>query len=218
MRKFKRIATALVNGKAAKVKELVEEALNEGILPLDILHQGLIAGMDRISERYRNEGVFIPDVLLASRAFHAGMWILRPQLIQDGKPVLGKVVIGTVAGDLHDIGKNLVATFLRAKGYEVIDLGIDVHPEEFVEAIQTNNAQVLGMSALLTTTMPVMDSTIKMLEQANMRDKVKVIVGGGPITRAYGAKINADGYAAEAHGAVELVDRCFQELNLTLAL
>ncbi|WP_227762764.1 corrinoid protein [Zhaonella formicivorans] len=213
MRRFERIANALVKGKAAKVIELVEEALKKDVPPIEILNRGLLAGMNNISERYRNEEVFIPDVLLASRAFHAGMRVVRPALLQDVRPTPGHVVIGTVAGDLHDIGKNLVVTFLRSAGYEVTDLGIDVHPEEFVEAVVKNNAQVLGMSALLTTTMPVMDSTIKLLEQSGLRERVKVIVGGGPITREYGKKINADGYASEARSAVALVERCLQELT-----
>lgn len=213
MRNYRRIILAVANGSAEKVKKYVKEALDHGIPPEEILEEALIKGMQRISDKYYGQAVFVPEILLASRAFHAGMKTLEPVMLKDAVPRLGRVVIGTVAGDLHDIGKNLVVTFLRAKGYQVFDLGIDVQPEDFVEAVEKNQAQVLGMSALLTTTMPVMDKTIQLLEKKKLRDQVKVVVGGGPITKEYGEKIGADGYAPNAYAAVELVGSCLKELN-----
>lgn len=209
---FELIAKAVVDGKAALVKTLAEEALHNDIPAEEILNKGLIVGMNTVSERFRNEEFYIPDVLTSSRAVHAGMRVVRPILVEAAVPVPGKIVIGTVAGDLHDIGKNLVVMFLRARGYEVIDLGIDIHPEEFVEAVISHQPHILGMSALLTTTMPMMGTTVKLLERSSLRDKVKIIIGGGPVTRDYSATIGADGYAADAKSTVELVNNCLKDL------
>ncbi|KJS88158.1 MAG: methyltransferase [Peptococcaceae bacterium BICA1-8] len=208
---LKQIAAAVVEGQAALVKMLVDEALADGTTPSDILYHGLIVGMDIVSARFSNEEFYVPDVLISSRAVHAGMRVVRPLLLENSALIEGKIAIGTVAGDLHDIGKNLVIIFLRSRGYEVVDLGIDVHPEEFVEAVLLQKPQVLGMSALLTTTMPIMASTVKLLEQANIRDQVRVIVGGGPVTHDYSMSIKADGYAADARSAVDLVNKCIRE-------
>ncbi|MFZ5944694.1 MAG: corrinoid protein [Bacillota bacterium] len=213
MSELKQIAAAVVEGQAALVKILVDEALAKGTAPSDILHQGLIVGMNIVSERFSNEEFYVPDVLISSRAVHAGMRVLRPLLLENIEIIKGKIAIGTVAGDLHDIGKNLVIMFLRAKGFEVVDLGIDVHPEEFVNAVLVEKPQVLGMSALLTTTMPIMAHTIKLLEKANIRNQVKVIVGGGPVTHDYSKSIRADGYAIDARAAVVLAKKCMTDLR-----
>lgn len=207
MRNYRKIISAVVNGNAEKVKKYVQDAVARGLPPEEILEQALLMGIQRISDKYYGQAVFVPEVLLASRAFHAGMKALEPAMLKEVKPREGIIVIGTVAGDLHDIGKNLVVTFLRSFGYQVIDLGIDVQPEDFVEAVIKNKAQVLGMSALLTTTMPAMGKTIELLKEKGLRDKVKVVVGGGPITKEYGEKIKADGYGANAHEAVKVVER-----------
>lgn len=213
MGELQQIAAAVIEGQAALVKKLVEEAMSDGIPPSDVLFQGLIVGMNKVSQRFQKNEFFVPEVLMASRAIHAGLRVIKPLLVDNVLPVHGKIVIGTVAGDLHDIGKNLVIMFLKAKGYEVVDLGIDVHPEQFLEAVLRYKPQVLGMSALLTTTMPMMAETVKLLERANVRDKVKIIVGGGPVTRDYCKNIRADGYASDARSAVELAAACIKELN-----
>lgn len=207
------IAQAVVMGKATLVKNLVEEALNEGTPPSDILFHGLVAGMDIVSKRFSKEEFYVPDVLIASRAVHAGMRVVRPLLLESVVPLPGKLVIGTVAGDLHDIGKSLVTAFVKARGFEVVDLGIDVHPEEFVEAVLEHRPEVLGMSALLTTTMPMMASTVRLLEKSGLRERIKIIVGGGPVTHDYSKSIDADGYAIDARSAAELVGKCVQELE-----
>ncbi|MCS7201685.1 MAG: corrinoid protein [Dictyoglomus sp.] len=200
------IASALIEGNRKKVQELVELAIKEGIPPERILNEGLLAGMQVIGERFKNNEIFVPEVLISARAMHAGMNLLKPLLAKSQGILKGKVVIGTVKGDLHDIGKNLVAMMLEGAGYQVIDLGIDVDAEKFVEAVKTHNPDILGMSALLTTTMPYMRTTIEALEKEGVRDKVKVIVGGAPVTEEFAKEIGADGYADSASSAVELVD------------
>ncbi len=207
------IAQAVVMGKAALVKKLVEKALARGLAPSDILLYGLVAGMEIVSRRFSQEEFYVPDVLISSRAVHAGMRVVRPLLLENAVPLPGKLVIGTVAGDLHDIGKSLVTAFVKAKGFQVIDLGIDVHPEEFLEAVLEHRPEVLGMSALLTTTMPMMANTVRLLEKSGLRDEIKIIVGGAPVTYDYCKSIDADGYAADAGSAAELVEKCVQELK-----
>ncbi len=198
------ITDNLYNGDAKAVAELVQKALNEGASPAEILSHGLIAGMDRVGADFRDGMLFVPEVLIAARAMHAGMDILRPLLIESDVPSAGKVVIGTVQGDLHDIGKNLVAMMLEGGGFEIIDLGTDAPPDKFIEAVRTNKPDLVGMSALLTTTMPAMKKTIDALVEAGLRDKVKVMIGGAPVTQAYAEQIGADGYAPDAAAAVEL--------------
>ena len=188
---------AVIKGQASQVKILAEAALDEGLSPQDILDQGLIAGMKLISDRFRNNGIYVPDILIASRAVHAGMHVLKPYLIQCGVKLPDRVIIGTVAGDLHDIGKDLVVMMLRGKGLDVIDLGIDVEPEEFVQAATVHHPKLLAMSALLTTTMPVMAATVQSLCLKGLRQQVKVMIGGGPITPEYSRTIKADGYAPD---------------------
>jgi 5-methyltetrahydrofolate--homocysteine methyltransferase len=204
---LREISSALIMGDRKKVKELIELALNEGISPEIILNEALIAGMNVVGEKFKNNEFYVPEVLVAARAMKTGMEILKPFLSKSSGVMRGRIVIGTVKGDLHDIGKNLVAMMLEGAGYEVIDLGIDVDPEKFLSAINTYNPDILGMSALLTTTMPYMRTTIEVLEKAKVRDKVKIIVGGAPVTEDFAKEIGADGYADDAASAVDLVNR-----------
>jgi 5-methyltetrahydrofolate--homocysteine methyltransferase len=194
---------AVIKGQASKAKALTEAALDEAWTPCDIVDQGLIAGMKLVSDRFRNGGMYVPDVLIASRAVHAGMHVLRPFLIKSGAKLPDRVIVGTVAGDLHDLGKNLVVMMLRGKGLDVIDLGIDVEPEEFVQAVVDHKPRLLGMSALLTTTMPVMAATVQALCLKGLRQQVKVMIGGGPVTKEYARVIKADGYAPDFRQAAE---------------
>ena len=200
---LKQIADKLYEGDAKTVAELTRQAL-EALSPAEVLNGGLVAGMDRVGMDFRNGILFVPEVLIAARAMHAGMDILRPLLAQSDAPLAGKVVIGTVQGDLHDIGKNLVAMMLEGGGFEIVDLGTDVAPDKFVEAVRVHQPDLVGMSALLTTTMPAMKRTIDALVEAGLREKVRVMIGGAPVTQAYADQIGADGYAPDAAAAVEL--------------
>jgi len=197
------ISEALQRGKADKVSELVKQALNENITPKEILEEGLIRGMSIIGEKFKKNEVYVPEVLIAARAMHAGMDILQPKLTETGVKNIGKVVMGTVQGDLHDIGKNLVEMMLEGAGFEVIDLGTDVSKEKFVEAVKEHQPNIMGMSALLTTTMVNMVEVIKALDVAGLRDKVKIMVGGAPINQNYANQIGADGYSPDAASAVD---------------
>ncbi|MBM4306957.1 MAG: cobalamin-binding protein [Deltaproteobacteria bacterium] len=197
--------TALSQGKMDEVKKLTQEALDAGISANTILKEGLIQAMDRIGVRFKNGEVYIPEVLIAARAMHAGMAILKPILSKSTESLASKVLIGTVKGDLHDIGKNLLIMMLEGGGFDVVDLGIDVPQEKFIEAIRQHQPQVMGMSALLTTTMREMKNTIQAVEQAGLRGKVKLIVGGAPVTEKFAKEIGADGYAPDAASAVDLV-------------
>ncbi len=194
----------LYDGKSEEVRAATQKALDEGIPVQEILNNGLIAGMDIVGRDFKAGDLFIPEVLLCARAMHAGMEILRPMLAESGVPARGTMVIGTVAGDLHNIGKNLVSMMFQGAGFEVIDLGVDVSTEEFVSAVLIENADLVGMSALLTTTMPSMKATIDALFQSGLRDKVKVLIGGAPVTSKYAKDIGADGFAHDAGAAVEV--------------
>ena len=197
------VSETLQRGDAEKVEELVKKALEESLTPKKILEDGLIKGMDIIGTKFKNNEVYVPEVLIAARAMHAGMDILKPKLIETGVKNIGKVAIGTVKGDLHDIGKNLVKMMLEGAGFEVIDLGIDVSPDKFVEAVKEHKPNIIGMSALLTTTMVNMVEVIKALEAAGLRDKVKIMIGGAPITQNYADQIGADGCSPDAASAVD---------------
>jgi len=197
------LAEALYNGEAEKVAELTRKALEQGFSPEEILNKGLIAGMDRVGKDFRDGVLFVPEVLIAAYAMKAGMQVLRPLLAESAISGLGTFVIGTVKGDLHDIGKNLVAMMMEGAGFKVVDLGVDTPPEKFIEAIKNHNPQILGMSALLTTTMVEMKRVIEALREAGLREKVKVMVGGAPVTQEYADEIGADGYAPNASLAVE---------------
>lgn len=205
------IADSLIKGQAPAVKELVKEAIDEGVSPAEILSKGLIAGMSVIGARFKKNEVYVPEVLIAARAMHAGMDELKPLLAKAGVEPKGVFAIGTVKGDLHDIGKNLVLMMIEGAGYKVIDLGVDVTPEKFVDAAK-EGAQVLGLSALLTTTMPAMKTTIDAIEAAGVRDTVKIMVGGAPLTQAYADEIGADGYAADAASAVDTTNELIKSL------
>ena len=201
---IERFYTVLSQGKMEETKKLVQEGLNAGESAETILKSGLITAMERIGVRFRNGEVFIPEVLIAARAMHAGMAILKPILAKSTWVMAGKVAIGTVNGDLHDIGKNLVIMMLEGGGFEVIDLGIDVSSDKFIEAIHTHQLQAIGMSALLTTTIMEMKNVIQAIEKAGLRKKVKVIVGGAPVNDKFAKEIGADGYAPDAASAVDV--------------
>ena len=198
-----KVSEALQRGDAEKVAELVKQALEENLTPKKILEDGLIKGMSIIGGKFKRNEVYVPEVLIAARAMHAGMDILRPSLVETGVKNIGKVAIGTVKGDLHDIGKNLVKMMLEGGGFEVIDLGTDVSVDEFVGAVKEHQPNIIGMSALLTTTMVNMPEVIKALKAAGLRDKVKVMIGGAPITQNYADQIGADCYSPDAASAVD---------------
>ncbi len=201
---YEGIHNAILTGDANRVKALVEQLLLGKYEPADILNQGLLKAMESVSILFKNDKVYIPEVLISSRAMHAGMHVLKPYISLPGMPIPGKILIGTVAGDLHDIGKNLVTMLLRGKGFEVIDLGIDVSPEEFVYEVKNHKPDILALSSLLTTTMPVIPETIKLLKKEDLRDSIKIMVGGGPLTRDYAGAVGADAYGASAQHAVEV--------------
>ncbi len=197
MADLQKIADSVIGGKSADVKSLVTAAISENVPVEDILNKGLIAGMNVVGVKFRANEFYVPEVLIAARAMHAGMDILQPLLTKAGIKPLGKVAVGTVKGDLHDIGKNLVVMMLKGGGFEVMDLGIDVPEEKFVAAAK-EGAQVIGLSALLTTTMTGMKGVIEALKAAGVRDNVKVMIGGAPITQAYADEIGADAYGEDA--------------------
>ncbi|MCX5884797.1 MAG: corrinoid protein [Proteobacteria bacterium] len=199
---IKRIVEGLSEGEADKTELLTQEALRQGVLPEIILKEGLIAAMNMIGERFKQGDLFVPEVLLAARAMQAGMNILKPRLIQTGIKPLGRIIIGTVKGDLHDIGKNLVAMMLEGAGFEIIDLGIDTAPERFIQEVKDKKPQIVALSALLTTTLPMMKATIELLKAEGLEGTVKVLVGGAPLSQRYADEIGADGYAPDAVSAV----------------
>ncbi len=192
------IAENVIRGQAPKVKALVEEAIAENVNAGDILREGLIKGMGVVGEKFKNNEFYVPEVLIAARAMKMGMELVRPLLADAGVEPVGKIALGTVKGDLHDIGKNLVGMMLEGAGFEVVDLGIDVSPEQFISSITEHEVQVIAMSALLTTTMPSMKTTIDAISEAGLRDNVKVLIGGAPVTQKYADEIGADGYARDA--------------------
>jgi len=200
----KAIINALVECDEAKVLELVQNAIDEGIAAKEILTQGLISGMDIVGEKMENEDMFIPEVLMAAKAMSAAVGILKPLLADDDIAAMGKILIGTVKGDLHDIGKNLVAMMLESAGFEVYNLGVDITPDKFISEVNEKNADMICLSALLTTTMPMMKQTINAIVENGMKGRVKVMVGGAPVTQNYADEIGADGYAPDAGSAVKL--------------
>lgn len=208
MKNFENICQAVVEGNEDKVKQLTQAAIDDGSGPIDVLNGGLLPGMDIVGARMKSCEMFIPEVLMSAKSMQGGLDLLLPLMAEGSASSRGKVVIGTVEGDLHDIGKNLVCMMLKGAGFEVIDLGINVSPSAFIEAINTHKADILGMSALLTTTMPKMEATVRALEEAGIRDKVKVMAGGAPVTQAFIEKIKADRFAPDAASAVD----CAKEL------
>jgi len=200
---LEQLADAIINGKRDDAKSLTERALTDKIDAKRILDEGLIKGMGVVGEKFKANEFYVPELLVAARAMHAAMDVLKPIIAQKGIQPVGRAVIGTVRGDLHDIGKNLVAMMLEGAGFQVIDLGVDVAPEKFVEAAKENNAQIIAMSALLTTTMVNMKEVVAALQQAGAKGKHKVMIGGAPITQEYADQIGADGYAPDAASAVD---------------
>jgi len=198
---------ALSAGKMDEVKALTQKALDAGESPDKILKEGLIKAMDRIGVLFKNNEIYIPEVLIAARAMHAGLAVLKPILAKSTASAAAKIVIGTVKGDLHDIGKNLVGMMLEGAGFEVIDAGIDTPAEKFVQVAKEKGAQVIGMSALLTTTMMQMKATVESLQAAGLKGKVKIVVGGAPVTDEFARQIGADGYAPDAASAVSMVKK-----------
>lgn len=201
---IKEIYEGVIEGQSPVVQQKVKAALEAGIDPSLILNEGMIAAMAEVGKRFEDGDYFVPEMLISARAMQGGMALLKPHLAQAEVKSAGKVVIGTVKGDLHDIGKNLVSMMLEGAGFEIKDLGTDVSPDKFIEAVRTNGAQVIAMSALLTTTMPNMKNTVEALKAAGLRDQVKVMVGGAPVTENYAQQIGADGYAPDASRAVSV--------------
>jgi 5-methyltetrahydrofolate--homocysteine methyltransferase len=207
MKALAELAQAVIDGNHARAGELTQQVIAQDVPPKTILDDGLVAGMNVVGERFRVHEIFLPDVLLAAKAMYAGMDHLQPLLVAEGIPLIGKVVIGTVQGDLHDIGKNLVGIMLRGAGFEVIDLGHDVPPEKMVRAAKDNGAPVIGMSALLTTTMPVMSEVVERLRDEKLHTSIKTVVGGAPLSKAFADKIGASAYGFDAANAVDVVKR-----------
>jgi len=204
------LARAILEGKRNEAVVLTQKLLDAGVTPKQILDEGLIAGMSVAGEKFKNGEYFVPEILVAARAMKASMEILRPLLVATDVQPIGTMVIGTVHGDLHDIGKNLVAMMMEGAGFKVVDLGVDVPAEKFIEAAKEHNAQIVGMSALLTTTMTYIPEVIKAFDEAGLRPKVKLIVGGAPVTQEWANQIGADAYAPDAATAV---DRCKELLG-----
>lgn len=205
------ISTFLQKGRAKNVKTLVQQALDEGVNPKEILNDGLLAGMMVVGEKFKNNQVFVPEVLVAARAMSAGIAILEPKLVEVGNEPLGKAVIGTVKGDLHDIGKNLVIMMLKGAGFEIHDIGVDVEASAFVDKAEEIGADIIGMSALLTTTMPNMQEVMDVLNERGVRDKYIVMIGGAPVNETFAEQIGADYYTPDAATCVEVAKKAVQE-------
>ncbi len=201
------ISTAVIEGNMDDIEDLTEDALDDGLSAEEILNQGLMPGMDYVGVEFKAGNMFVPEVLRSAKAMQTSMDILRPLLVEGGVEMIGKVLLGTVKGDLHDIGKNLVGMMCEGAGFEIKDLGKNVEPDAFVQAVKEFEPDVVGMSALLTTTMRMMGHTIQALEEAGLRDKVKIMVGGAPVTQAFADQIGADGYASNAASAAELAKK-----------
>ncbi len=203
-RLLEKIATSILEGESEQTAKLVKKALDEGLPPGEIMDNGLLVGMTEVGVRFRAGDMFVPEVLMSAEAMQAGTTLLRPLLVGAGAKQVGKVLLGTVKGDLHDIGKNLVAMMCEGRGFEVIDIGFNADPEKFVEAVKKHQPQVVGMSAMLTTTMRAMGYTIKALEEAGLRDRVKIMVGGAPVDGEFAKRIGADGYGSNAPAGADL--------------
>jgi corrinoid protein of di/trimethylamine methyltransferase len=204
MAKYQDLADSIIAGDNVKSKEITQKLVDQGVKAVDILNEGLVPGMDVVGAKFKANEMYIPEVLIAARAMHAAMDIIKPMLSEAGAKMRGTVVIGTVQGDLHDIGKNLVAMMLEGGGFTVVDAGVDVASDKFVEEAKKSNADVVGLSALLTTTMPVMKDVIAALKADGATKNVKVMVGGAPLTQEYADSIGANGYAPDASSAVDL--------------
>jgi 5-methyltetrahydrofolate--homocysteine methyltransferase len=201
------ISTAVIEGDLDEIEDLTDDALDEDLSAEEILNKGLMPGMDHVGVEFRAGNMFVPEVLRSAKTMQTSMDILRPLLAETGVKTAGKVLLGTVKGDLHDIGKNLVGMMCEGAGFEVKDIGKDIEPQGFVDAVKEFEPDVVGMSALLTTTMRAMESTIKVLEEAGLRDRVKIMIGGAPVTQAFADQIGADGYASNAASAADLAKK-----------
>jgi len=208
MQDLKALSEAVIRGDAKAAREITEQALASGVDPLALVNEHMVPAMSEVGRRYECNEYFVPELLISARAMKASLELIRPLLTASGRQPMARVAIGTVKGDLHDIGKNLVAAMLEGGGFEVIDLGVNVSPDQFVAAVREKNAQIVAMSALLTTTMPSMKTTIEALQTAGVRQQVKVIIGGAPITQRYADEIGADGFSENAPGAVTLARQC----------
>ena len=205
MERLEELARSLEQGDSEAVARQTQSAIDDGLSAQMILDDGLIAGMAVVGKRFKTHEIFLPDVLLAAKAMYAGLDLLKPLMIEQDVPSLGKVVIGTVQGDLHDIGKNLVGIMLKGAGFEVIDLGKDVAPQTFVDTAEREGARIIGLSALLTTSMPVKRQVIQLVEERGLQDEIQVLVGGAPVSQAYASEIGAAGYCFDGISAVETV-------------
>ena len=201
------IQNCVLDGELDEIKDLVQKAVVEGIDPTAIINDGLIGGMNIVAPLFKSGEMFVPEVMESADTMNEGMQVVKPLITDADMPTKGKVIIGTVNGDLHDIGKNLVVLMMESRGYTVIDMGVDVKEEQFVEAIKEHKPDIVGMSSLLTTTMMKIDDTIKMINESCLRDQVKIIIGGAPISQEFADDIGADGYSEDASTAVELCDR-----------
>jgi 5-methyltetrahydrofolate--homocysteine methyltransferase len=206
-RLYERIATAIMEGDADNTAKLVQRGLDQGMAAKDILDNGMVVGMGEVGVRFRAGDMFVPEVLMSADSMQAGLGVLRPHLVASGVKLIGKILMGTVKGDLHDIGKNLVNMMCEGAGFEIVDIGFNADPEKFVEAITEHQPDVVGMSAMLTTTMRAMAQTIKAIEEAGLRDQIKIMVGGAPVDRAFAERIGADGYGSNAPAGSELAKK-----------
>lgn len=204
------VSLAVEGGKSKLVGDLVKKALEEGISPAEILNNGMIKAMGIVGEKFKNNEIFVPEMLIAARAMKKGVEVLTPALAKQGVEPIGIVILGTVAGDLHDIGKNLVGMMIEGAGFKVLDLGVDVPPEKFIEVMKANpECKVVALSALLTSTMPAITSTVKAIEESGLRGTVKIMIGGAPVTQAFADDIGADGYSEDAASAAELAKKLY---------
>ena len=201
------LQNCVLDGELDEIKDLVQKAVDEGIDPAAIINDGLIGGMNIVAPLFKSGEMFVPEVMESADTMNEGMQVVKPLITDADMPTKGKVIIGTVNGDLHDIGKNLVVLMMESRGYTVVDMGVDVKEEQFVEAIKEHKPDIVGMSSLLTTTMMKIDDTIKMINESGLRDQVKIIIGGAPISQEFADDIGADGYSEDASTAVELCDR-----------
>jgi 5-methyltetrahydrofolate--homocysteine methyltransferase len=206
-RVYERLSTAILEGDAEKAPKLVERGLKQGLVPKDILDNGLVPGMNEVGVRFKAGDMFVPEVLMSADAMQASLRILRPELVSSGAKLIGKIVMGTVKGDLHDIGKNLVGMMCEGAGFEVIDLGFNVDPEKFIDAIKEHQPDIVGMSALLTTTMRAMALTIRAIQEAGLRDQVKIMIGGAPVDAEFAERIGADGYGSNGPAGSDLAKK-----------
>lgn len=207
MSSLNQLADAVFKGDFVGVKGLTQQLIESGIEPIEIINNGLIEGMNIVAPKFKAGEMFVPEVMMAARAMHTGLEMVKPLIADKDIPSKGTIIIGTVSGDLHDIGKNLVVMILESAGFKVVDLGVDVPADKFIDAVKEHNPQIVGMSALLTTTMPAMQNTIKALQEAGLREAVKIIIGGAPVSQDFADQIGADGFASDAMAAKEICEK-----------